>query len=874
MLLRIGSLALFAATLGGCSGDDAGNVPSPNVGTPIAVHVTCMPLEVDSAAQSQCMASIEGTSASPQWEASNGTIDPTTGLFRAPDTAGTVTITATVRDQGQIGSGSADITVRQRPPITVSVACTPLEVYTLDASQCTVTVEGSSVPPDWGATGGTVSATGLFTAPDTPGTVTVVAEVLDGDRLVSGSIEITVRQRPPITVSVACTPLEVYTRDASQCTATVEGTGAAPEWDASSGMIDSTTGLFSAPDTPGTVTITATVRDHGRIASGSAEITVRQPPVPPIAVHVTCAPLQVSILEASQCMATVEGTGAAPEWEASSGMIDPATGLFTAPDALGTITITATVRDEDRTASGSVVISVWERSPLTVLLDCRPWVMYTSGTSQCTASFEGSGTEPRWSASSGMIDAATGVFVAPDSPGRVAITAAFTDNMNRLASGVVELAVVSREQPRPEQRLRVTVTCTPRLGLHPSDTVHCTASVEGTDLPPRWRVTAGSFDPATGVFTLPDSPGTVRIIAVAQDHPTRATSHGDRLHVWPRDPVRQRVFTDLADDEEGYQVHVMYVLASDAADREFDINGAIDWSVESWGDWLAAQTAGRRLRLDRVEGALDVTFVRLDRTDSELREASSGSPNLSAVQTELITKGFGEPNKIYLAYYDSGILPAASLGGQVCGQAASAVGALFTRECGFPYFLDSLDVPDFVSIHELIHVLGFVPACAPHQGDGSHVTDAASDLMAPVIYGFFDEVVLDVNRDDYFEAGIAECRDLADSAFLDPLPASAEVPSWLEFEILESIACSREGSLRSTPEDEAGHIEVFNGTGAPINLYSLDTSGTRVFENSVQPFDMKGHATGGVLVVTDETNQCLGIYSAPMSGEVGRAIVN
>jgi hypothetical protein len=35
---------------------------------------------------------------------------------------------------------------------------------------------------------------------------------------------------------------------------------------------------------------------------------------------------------------------------------------------------------------------------------------------------------------------------------------------------------------------------------------------------------------------------------------------------------------------------------------------------------------------------------------------------------------------------------------------------------------------------------------------------------------------IDPGHDDYFRHGIAGCGDLADSAFLDPLPASPELP--------------------------------------------------------------------------------------------------
>lgn len=81
--------------------------------------------------------------------------------------------------------------------------------------------------------------------------------------------------RPSLTVNLTCTPMVLHTSETSQCTASVEGTSNAPEWAVSSGTIDSNTGVFVAPQSPGTVTITVTARDQGRSASSLVEITVR-----------------------------------------------------------------------------------------------------------------------------------------------------------------------------------------------------------------------------------------------------------------------------------------------------------------------------------------------------------------------------------------------------------------------------------------------------------------------------------------------------------------------------------------------------------------------------------------------------------------------
>ena len=81
------------------------------------------------------------------------------------------------------------------------------------------------------------------------------------------------------------------------------------------------------------------------------------------------------------------------------------------------------------------------------------------------------------------------------------------------------------------------------------------------------------------------------------------------------------------DDIAGPQIHALYVLPSDATDRRLDTNGTIAASVANWQRWLRGQTFNNGLRLDTSAGGLDVTFVRLGRTDAQL--ASRGPARCS-----------------------------------------------------------------------------------------------------------------------------------------------------------------------------------------------------------------------------------------------------
>jgi hypothetical protein len=98
---------------------------------------------------------------------------------------------------------------------------------------------------------------------------------------------------------------------------------------------------------------------------------------------------------------------------------------------------------------------------------------------------------------------------------------------------------------------------------------------------------------------------------------------------------------------------------------------------------------------------------------------------------------------------------------------------------------------DLALIHEIAHLLGFASSCGknPASPDNtSHTGDFNDDLMwAPGsntssnLYWDTDHMKLDPGNDDYFKTNIPNCPDLANSAFLDPLPANPETPpSWYD----------------------------------------------------------------------------------------------
>lgn len=187
--------------------------------------------------------------------------------------------------------GSLSSTTSPATITSVAVACSPATVAPNATSQCTATVQGTgsySSALKWSSSGGTVSSSGLLTAPASSGSVTVTATSTQ-DTSKSGVDSVTVQSTtssPKITsVSVACAPSTIAPDATSQCTATVQGTGSfssAVTWSSTDGAI-SATGLLTAPSADGSLTVTATsVQDPTQ----SAETTVTVQMAVPQSKHV------------------------------------------------------------------------------------------------------------------------------------------------------------------------------------------------------------------------------------------------------------------------------------------------------------------------------------------------------------------------------------------------------------------------------------------------------------------------------------------------------------------------------------------------------------------------------------------------------------
>ena len=169
-----------------------------------------------------------------------------------------------------------DVVLQSTPalPSAIAISVSPLTASLAvgNTQQFTASVTGSAnTAVAWSATGGSVSSTGLYTAPSISGTYMVTATSL-ADPSKSASATVTVNGSVAVTISPPA--LSIGLGGTQQFTATVTGTiDTAITWTASGGTI-STSGLFTAPPAvTGIYVVTATsVADPTK--SASATVTV------------------------------------------------------------------------------------------------------------------------------------------------------------------------------------------------------------------------------------------------------------------------------------------------------------------------------------------------------------------------------------------------------------------------------------------------------------------------------------------------------------------------------------------------------------------------------------------------------------------------
>ncbi|WP_224367308.1 beta strand repeat-containing protein [Hyalangium versicolor] len=360
-----------------------------------------------------------------------GTIN-SSGLFTAGTTPGT--FTNTVRAFSGTLSGTASVTVTS-PLASIQVTPSPATLPINGTEQFTATGKdsaGNTVPVSvtWSVVngGGSIDASGLFTAGTTPGTFTNTLKATNGT--FSGFATVTVQPGALASIEVTPNNTTLSIHGTQQFTAIgKDSAGNIVPVSVTWGVLDGggsidPTGLFTAGTTPGV--FTNTVRASNGTLSGFATVTVQ--PGALASIELTPASATLEIKGTQQFTATGKDSAGntvpvSITWSIANGggSVDAA-GLFTAGTVAGSFAQTVKASSGSLSATASVTVNPGtvhnlEVAPASVTLPVR-------GTRQFTASATDSwgntvpGT-PTWTvlpATAGSIDA-TGFFTAGTAAG-------------------------------------------------------------------------------------------------------------------------------------------------------------------------------------------------------------------------------------------------------------------------------------------------------------------------------------------------------------------------------------------------------------------------------------------------------------------------
>lgn len=262
------------------------------------------------------------------------------------------------------GGGKAQVlTPPLTPPLLLSVTISPKNVSNLPAAgtqNFTATVSGTNNKTvNWkveeGASCGSVTSTGTYFAPNSPGLVCHLVVTSQADSTKTDKASITIS---PVSMYVLPYQVALGIGQTQTFTATVQGTpNTAVTWSVMEGLSGGTItslGVYTAPQSLGTFHVIATSQADSRFA-GSAVVDVV-----PLAVSVSPPADTLGPLGTRMFAANVVGPNQAVTWsiqEDPNGGLITSGGDYTAPQTLGTFHVVATSQ-ADSTASGLGVVTV------------------------------------------------------------------------------------------------------------------------------------------------------------------------------------------------------------------------------------------------------------------------------------------------------------------------------------------------------------------------------------------------------------------------------------------------------------------------------------------------------------------------------------
>ena len=246
----------------------------------------------------------------------------------------------------------------------------------------------------------------------------------------------------------------------------------------------------------------------------------------------------------------------------------------------------------------------------------------------------------------------------------------------------------------------------------------------------------------------------------------------------PEDNIPGRFLYDQEDITDDYQVHAIYILASDSKDKQFDVKEKIEKIVLKANKHLKNKTKEKQFRLDLTkEGKLDVSFLRVDKTKKQMHTGDAATYLMGMA----VKNGFYHPKKLYTIFYQDKYRDE---GGQV-GNAKILLDKELVEVNGGVTYMGGYPQDNWkIHLHELFHALGFVQLCAPKAviekneiwGKNDHLSydgDIMSDRGG-------DANNIDKKRKEYYGHSNINCpMDLRKSAFLEPTEENFQLQPYI-----------------------------------------------------------------------------------------------
>ncbi|NOK15615.1 Ig-like domain-containing protein [Corallococcus carmarthensis] len=381
---------------------------------------------------------------------------------------------------------------------------------------------------------GTISSSGVYTAPAEAGTYTVVAtNAVDTSKKDTATVKVEAVQTPTVIVKVTPEVATIGQGTVTDLTAEVSGSSiTAVQWSVEGGDANgyvSSTGRYTAPDKSGTFTVTATsVADPTK--KGSASITVE--PVVVEEVKVTVSPTSATTTwdGTVQLTAAVTGTNnLAVLWSVEGGDANgyvSSTGVYRAPHKAGTFTVTAaSVADPAKKATATIRVDPVVVETVAVTVSPKTGTVAQDAAFSLSAQVTGTNNAAvQWSVVGGDDNgtvSSTGVYRAPRRAGTFTVTA--TSVADPTKSDSATLTVDPIVVPT------VAVTVSPKTGTVAQDAAFSlSAQVTGSsNVAVQWSVVGGDDNgtvSSTGVYRAPRRAGTFTVTATSVADPTKSDS--------------------------------------------------------------------------------------------------------------------------------------------------------------------------------------------------------------------------------------------------------------------------------------------------------------------------------------------------------------